>query len=188
MTAFDAHPLLLLALGLLALPLLLDTGHRKDAATVLERGREPLGLVLAGLLSWVAALALGRWLGTAVPDDITALPWLLAWLGAGGLLAALLEPLLARLSSVAAGRLWPALTFWPLLEVWPGREAPPAWRAAVVGLAGALLLLVLRGVLERFRQNRPPRGLDGLPVRLLALGALLWLVAAGEAWLAGSLP
>jgi len=83
---------------------------------------------------------------------------------------------------------WPALAFWPLLDAWPGTAGQPAWRALAAGLAGAVLLLVLRGVLERFRQNRPPRGLDGLPVRLLALGALLWLVAAAQSWLAGSLP
>lgn len=188
MTAFDAHPLLVLALGLLALPLLLDAGHRKDAATVLERGREPLGLLLAGLLMLAPALVVGRWLGTAVPEGAAALPWLLAWLAAGGLLTALAEPLLARLAGSGAARLWPALAFWPLLEAWPGAGGHAAWRTVVAGLAGAVLLLLLRGVLERFRQNRPPRGLDGLPVRLLALGALLWLVAAGQSWLAGSLP
>lgn len=188
MSAFDAHPLLVMALGLLALPLLLDAGHRKDAATVLERGREPLGLLLAGLLALGPALALGRWLGTTVPEGIGALPWLLAWLAAGGLLAALAEPLLTRLAGGAASRVWPALAFWPLLDAWPGTAGQPAWRALAAGLAGAALLLVLRGVLERFRQNRPPRGLDGLPVRLLALGALLWLVAAAQSWLAGSLP
>jgi len=188
LTGFDAHPLLVLAMGLLALPLLLDAGHRVDSSTVLERGRAPLGLAAAGVLSALLALVLGEWLGVAVPDSWGALPWLLAWLALPGLALILLEPVLLRVAGSGVNLAWPALLLWPLLDVWPGFLPGPAARAAGVGLAGAVLLLLLRGVLERFRQNRPPRGLDGLPVRLLALGALLWLAAACQALLAGRLP
>jgi hypothetical protein len=187
-SGFDVHPLLVLAMGLLALPLLLDAGHRTESTTVLERGRTPLGLAAAGVLSALVALALGQWPGTAVREGWGALPWLLIWLSVPGLALILVEPLVAKVAGREVNRAWPALLVWPLLEVWPGFLPTAASRAAAVGLGGAMLLLLLRGVLERFRQNRPPRGLDGVPVRLLALGAMLWLAAGWQSLLAGRLP
>lgn len=188
MNAFDAHPLLVLVLGLLGLPLLLDPPPR-GAANLRAgmRRRDPIGLLAAGLVLGVLARLLVPGLGLAVPEGLAAWPWLSLWLGGLSLPLVLLEPYMTRHRSWSAFSLWPACLFWPWVDLSGGR-VDAGWWAPLIGLLGALLLLLLRGVLERFRQNRSPRGLDGLPVRLLTLGLLFMLWQGAQAWWAGNLP
>lgn len=188
MNAFDAHPLLVLAMALLGLPLILDPRPRGARGRRLAQSRRDApGLLLAGALLGLAAWGLGPWLGLEAPAGWAAWPWLSAWLALLSLPLVLLEPYMTRHRSWSEFALWPACLFWPLLD--PGLGwGHGLWRAPLAGLLGAALLTLLRGVLERFRQNRSPRGLEGIPVRLLSLVLMLLLWAGAQAALLGRLP
>jgi hypothetical protein len=182
--AFEGHPLLVLALGLLAAPLL------DGELRFMRLRREAWQLPLAGALVAVMALLLrlSPALAAPRPSGLAAWPWLAAWLI--GLLLPL--ALLQRLWTGGGGLAdWlavaPLPVFWAFLDPFAGR-LPADWIPPATGLAGALLLALLTGAQEKFRRNSAPDGLDGLPFRLLSLALILLLVLGLEALLAGRLP
>lgn len=181
--AFVGHPLLLLVLGLAALPLL---GRRLQFQTV-ERGSWalPLGALAAGLAFRAVDALPAAWTGgpAGLPVRLLAGLAALALLGrfAGGKDREGLE-LIATV---------PTLLYLPLMvKPWVeghGALAPLAG-ALVAALVLHLLHMVLAGAQEKFRRTRAPGSMEGLPFRLALTGALLLLLTAFEALWKGNLP
>lgn len=181
--AFVGHPLLLLVLGLAALPLL---GRRLQFQTV-SRGGWALPL---------AALAVGL---ASRGIDLLPAPWTS---GAAGLPIRLLAGLvaLALLGRLAQGKdregfelacTVPTLLYLPFLASgWNGASALPIplLGTLLAALALHLLHLLLAGAQEKFRRTRAPGSMEGLPFRLAMVGVLLLLLAAFESLWKGNLP
>jgi len=188
-SAFDAHPLLLLVLGLGALPLLAE-----DTRYPTLRWQGWL-LPLMGLLG-SAALALMLALpGMDAPPSALGMAWVwhCAWL-MGPLLLLLLyrrwtpaprAGLDAWLAAVPLPLFWVRRELWPLA---PPQGLPSTAMPLLIGLAAWLLLALLIGAGEKCRLNRQPASLEGLPFRLLLLSLLLLLARGAEALLDGRLP
>jgi hypothetical protein len=180
MSIFEGHPLLLVLLGFLA-PLLI----RQPRFSSIRR-------------EW--------WLLPLLTLVCLGLDWLLAKLpivldpyrhgvDLSFLLIASLLPF-ALLNRILAGRdremlelllSIPLLVFWGMAPKMTGITLPVT-PVLLAPLSAIVFLLLLTGMQEKFRRNRAPASVTGLPFRLLATGAILFLLIAMQTALAGRLP
>jgi hypothetical protein len=181
---FDTGPQLVVLMGLFSAPLLARQSHfgafRRSWALLPACGVALLP-ALALPLSADTGLALALRISCALMATLPGLLLLKAWLGGR-------DRELSELFVTLPGLLWLPLLARPLLAPVIPVPAGLAGRAAALGLLLAIALglgLLLAGLQERFRLNRAPGSIAGLPFRLAVLGLMLVLWQAIERLLAG---
>jgi hypothetical protein len=181
--AFEGHPLLLLVLGLAALPLL---GRRLQFQTVLRSGWAlPLAATALGLVAWGLGMLPAAWQGGAAGLPFSLLTGLAVLAGLGRLARGKDRETLELAASV------PTLLYLPLATAgWGWNQGPLPEVAGALAAAVMLLLLqiLLAGAQEKFRRNRAPGSMEGLPFRLAMVGIFLLLLTAAVALKDGNLP
>ena len=180
MSVFEGNPLLLVLLGFLA-PLLIR--QPRFSSIRREWWLLPLLAIVCLGLDWLIErlpLALDPF-RHGVDLSFLLIVCLLPYALLNRLLAGRDREMLELLLSI------PLLVFWGLAPKMTGISLPfaPVLLAPISAMAFLLLLTVKQ---EKFRRNRAPARVTGLPFRLLATGAILFLLIALQAALTGRLP
>lgn len=181
-TIFEGHPFLLICMGLLAPALLVRQPHFSSL-------RREWWLLPLLVLIWIGLGVLLRSLSlldAAATDGLSLATWLMVSMVPFALLNRMLagtdREYLELLLSL------PALLFWGFTAELLSMEAPLIWFPAVPGVCAIVVLALMTGSQERFRRNRAPGSLAGMPFRLLILAILLSLVLMWETLAQGRLP